>query len=227
MTLLVIVPAFNEAVVIGKVLRDLQKEVKKLGEYEIVVVDDGSLDGTAREARKAGARVLTHLINRGLGGALSTGLAYAKQEDCDIAVTFDADGQHDPKDVKKVIRPIQKHKADVVIGSRILRSKNLIPWDRRLILLGSNIITRLLFKVTTTDSQSGFRAFSKKAVQNIELKTQEMEVSSEFFSEVNRLGLKLTEVPIHVVYTPYSRRKGQSNLNAFEILGRLLLRLSR
>jgi len=224
---IIIVPAFNEALVIRKVLRELRAEVKRLGKFEIVVVDDGSFDATAKEARKAGAKVIRHLLNRGLGGALGTGLIYAKMTRAEIAVTFDADGQHDPTDIRKVIEPIKKGKADVVIGSRLLFGSRKIPWDRRVVIWGSNLLTRLLFSVTTSDSQSGFRAFSRKAIQQITIKTQEMEVSSELFSEIQRLGLHLSEVPIQVIYTPYSKKKGQSNLNAFGVLVRLLLRLAR
>ena len=227
MKLVIIVPAFNEAPVIRKVLVALKKEIASLGEVEIVVVDDGSVDATAKEAMTAGAKILSHPINRGLGGALGTGLTYAKLVNADIAVTFDADGQHAPGDIRRVIEPIRKGDADVVIGSRTLKGMQQIPFDRRIILWFGNVITKLLFSVSTSDSQSGFRAFSKPAIRQISLKTQEMEASSEFFSEINRLSLQLTEVPIHVIYTSYSRKKGQSNLNAFGILGRLLLKLAR
>ncbi|MCH7952019.1 glycosyltransferase family 2 protein [Patescibacteria group bacterium] len=227
MNQLVIVPAYNEAEVIRKVLTGLKSQLRKLGEFEIVVVDDGSTDETYQEAKKANVTILRHPINRGLGGALGTGLYYAKQKRAKLVVTFDADGQHDPKDIAKVISPILKREADVVIGSRMMKGAKKIPWDRRVIIWGSNLVTRLLFGVSTTDSQSGFRAFSRKAIQNIRIKTQEMEVSSEIFSEVRRLDLRVAEAPISVIYTPYSRKKGQSNLNAAAVLARLLLRLAR
>ena len=227
MNQLVIVPAYNEAEVIRKVLTGLKSQLRKLGEFEIVVVDDGSTDETYQEAKKANVTILRHPINRGLGGALGTGLYYAKQKRAKLVVTFDADGQHDPKDIAKVISPILKREADVVIGSRMMKGAKQIPWDRRLLLLGSNIITQLLFSVRTSDSQSGFRAFSGKAIRNLSVRTQEMEVSSELFSEIKRLKLRVAEVPISVIYTQYSRKKGQSNLNALGVLARLLLRLAR
>lgn len=227
MKLTVIVPAYNEASVIRSVLRSLKRQLKKFRNFEIVVIDDGSTDETSSEAKKEGAKVLRHVINRGLGGALSTGLDYAEMKRSDAVVTFDADGQHDPKDIPKVLMPIIESEADVVIGSRTLKGLRQIPWDRKIVLLGSNLATHLLFGIKTSDSQSGFRAFSKKAIESIRIKTQEMEVSSELFSEIKRHELRVKEVPIKVIYTPYSRNKGQSNLNALYVLVRLLLRLAR
>jgi glycosyltransferase involved in cell wall biosynthesis len=227
MKLIVIVPAYNEARIIRKVLRSLIRALQKIGYFEIVVVDDGSQDNTGQEARREKVTVLTHPINRGLGGALGTGLSYAKTQNFDIAVTFDADGQHCAADIKKVIRPLIKKQADVVIGSRTLKGGKQIPWDRRLIIWGSNLVTYFFFGIRSSDSQSGFRAFSSKALQKIKIKTQGMEVSSEFYGEIKRNRLRLAEVPIKVIYTPYSRKKGQSNLNALQVLFKLLLRLSR
>jgi glycosyltransferase involved in cell wall biosynthesis len=227
MKLTLIVPAYNEAPVIGVVLRQLKVELRKLGKFQIVVVDDGSTDGTGAVAGKEGVKVITHPLNRGLGGALGTGFAYAKLKGSDILVTFDADGQHDPSDIVRMIAPLVGKRADVVIGSRTLRGWRQLPLDRRIILLGGNLLTRLLFGVKTSDSQSGFRAFSRKAISKLSLKTQGMEVSSEFFSEIKAKRLKFVEVPVKVIYSDYSRRKGQSNLNAMSILIRLILRLGR
>lgn len=224
--LVVIVPAFNEAPVIGQVIQDIKQATKAL-QPEIVVINDGSTDATAHIARKSGAEVFTHRLNRGLGASLGTGLAYAKLVHADLAVTLDADGQHYPADINRVIQPILAKKADVVIGTRLNSPDGHMPLDRRLINGLSNLLTWLLFGVWTTDSQSGFRAFSKTAIHHFELKTERMEVSSEIFAEVHRHRLKLAEVPIKVIYTPYSRRKGQPSLNAFRVFFKLLLRLAR
>lgn len=224
--LFVVLPAFNEEKVIGKVLDDLKgvlKDLKNL-KVQIVVVDDGSWDKTGKVAQEKGAMVLRHIINRGLGGALGTGLAYAKTREADMVVTMDSDGQHNPRDLKRVTRPLIDKKSDVVIGKRALSK---IPWERRLITLISSLVTFLLFGVYSHDTQSGFRAFNKRALEKIKIKTQRMEVSSEFFAEIKKHKLRFTEVPIKVIYTPYSREKGQSNLNSFKILVRLMLRLFR
>lgn len=227
MKLLIIVPAYNEAPVIASTLSDIRRHTKTLSTKKIVVIDDGSTDETFQKATNQKVSVLRHRLNRGLGGAIGTGLAYAKRHHFDIAVTIDADGQHDPRDIHTIIKPITQGKADVVIGSRSLNRKNQIPLDRRLLHFGSNFITQLLFSQSTTDSQSGFRAFNSQAINHIQIKTERMEVSSELFSEIKRLQLKLAEVPIKVLYTDYSRAKGQSNTNAIPILYKLVLRLFR
>ena len=123
-----------------------------------------------KESKKEGVTVLNHPINRGLGGALGTGLAFIKSKDFNVAVTFDADGQHDPRDIRKVLQPILRGKAEVVIGSRTLKNKAQIPWDRRIVIFLSNFLTWVLFGIKTSDSQSGFRAFSRKAIEKIKIK---------------------------------------------------------
>ncbi|PIS09372.1 glycosyltransferase family 2 protein [Candidatus Beckwithbacteria bacterium CG10_big_fil_rev_8_21_14_0_10_34_10] len=226
--LLVVLPAFNEEKVIEGVLKSLKKELKNLKlTSEIVVIDDASVDKTAKKAQKEGVAVLKHVINRGLGGALQTGLEYGRKKKVDVVVTMDSDGQHDSKDIEKIIGPIMKKKADVVIGSRFLEVKNKIPVLRRIILKLSDLVTFLFFGIYPTDSQSGFRAFSRKAINKIKLRTQQMEVSSEFFDQIRKNKLKFCEVPIRVIYTPYSLAKGQSNLNGIKVLVKLVLRLGR
>lgn len=227
--LAIILPAFNESQVIGGVLNELKKEIKKFKniESEIVVIDDGSTDQTTKIANKAGVTVLKHIMNRGLGASLMTGLKYGKVNGKNILVTMDSDGQHKPQDIHKIISPIIYNNVDVVIGSRFLGKSIAMSWLRKLILKGSNLITYLFFGIYSTDSQSGFRAFSKKAIQKIILRTQRMEVSSELFSQIKKNKLAFTEVPIRVIYTPYSRAKGQSDVNAIKILLKLILRLGR
>lgn len=191
------------------------------------MVDDGSTDSTGRMAQKAGALVLRHPINRGLGGALGTGLYWAKIHDVELAVTFDADGQHDPRDISKILNPLIANRVDVVIGSRAKEGWREIPTDRKIILTMSNLLTWWLFGLRTTDSLSGLRAFNRKAIESLQLRTDQMEVSNEFFSEIRRKKLRLAEVPIRVIYTEYSRSKGQKNSNAIDVGLKLLLRLFR
>src|SRR3989338_10065714 len=158
MKILVGIPAYNEETMVGKVVRSIPHKIKGVGHIEIVVIDDGSSDRTFYESKKTGANVIRHLINRGLGGALKTIFAYAKETDCDILVTFDADGQHDSSDIPKIIRPLINNKADVVIGTRWLLKKDA-PFLRKLVNKLANIVTFIFFDISTTDSQSGFRAF--------------------------------------------------------------------
>jgi len=262
-SLLIIVPAYNEGKVIKKTLQDLKKELKKLKNYQsqILVVDDGSHDHTLQEVKKVkGIKVVSHRLNRGLGGALGTGLEYAKRNKFDFALTFDSDGQHFPQDIPvalKTLRPT-RHPArqplaeavegslanassdirqgflhvsrndnfNVGIGSRLLQ-KNQIPFDRQIIIRLSNLLTWLLFGIHSSDTLSGFRVFDQKAIQAINLRTERMEVSNEFFAEINRHQLKLCHFPINIRYTAYSRAKGQTNLNSFRIFYKLVLRLFR
>ncbi len=222
--LLVIIPAFNEERVIVNTIKGV---IDKVGGAKILVVDDGSNDRTKYEANRAGAIVVSHPINRGLGGALGTGLYWAKERNVDCAVTFDADGQHDPDDILKISHPIISGNADVVIGTRTKFGWREIPWDRKIVLTLSNWLTWWLFGIKTTDSTSGLRAFNRRAIEKIHINTDQMEVSNEFFYEIKRCKLRLKEVPIKVMYTDYSRSKGQKNSNAFNVGVKLLLRLFR
>lgn len=224
MKLAILIPAFNEEKTLAQVVKTLPKKFKGIDSYEVIVVNDGSFDNTAKVAGKLPVTLLSHWLNRGLGGALGTGFAYAKKNNFDCMVTFDADCQHHPDDIMTVLQPLIRKQADMVIGSRLRDRKGNMPWYRQIGIWGMNVITYSLFWVWTTDSQSGLRGFSKNAISKMEIKSQKMEVSSEFFNEVQRHNLKLVEVPIRSIYTTYSLTKGQKNINAFLILGRLLYR---
>ena len=226
MKIVIVVPAFNGAREIFEGLKSLPTGLKGVPDIDLVVIDDGSLDQTAKEAEKAGVNVIRHSINRGLGAAIKTGLSWAKKQNADIVVTFDADGQHDPGDIAKLIKPIILKKADLVIGSRFL-NKQPIPIDRLLLNWFANFATFILYGVSSSDSQSGMRAFSKKAIDLVDFKADRMEFSSEILLEAKRNNLKTTEVPIKAIYTKYSRNKGQRNLNAIPVLMRFLVKLLR
>lgn len=223
MKLAIIIPAYNEEKTIGEVLKSIPRRFFKISKVEIVVVSDGSSDQTVEIAKKARVKVIEHDLNRGLGGALGTGFAYAKRENFDCLLTFDSDGQHDPNDIWPVLKPIIQKKADVVIGSR-LKNHEGMPWYRIIGIWGLNLITLFFFWVWTTDSQSGLRAFNRKAISEIDLQSNRMEVSSEFFNEISRKNLKKVEVPISSIYTEYSLTKGQKNINVFRIISKLIYR---
>jgi glycosyltransferase involved in cell wall biosynthesis len=220
-----IVPAFNEARVIATTLANIPREVAGIDEISIVVVDDGSSDDTAGEVlRVADPRVvlLSHAINRGLGAALGTGLDWARQHGADFVVTYDADGQHAPEDIGAVAAPLVAEQADAVIGSRLLNPAGM-PWYRVAGNWGLNLFTYFVFGMWTTDSQSGLRGFSRRALHEIDVRMDRMEVSSEFIKEIRRCKLRYKEVPIRAIYSAYSLAKGQRNRNAFNILIRLVL----
>ena len=214
----IILPAYNEERVIADVIRAL----KDRGYRRIIVVDDCSKDRTNEVAKQEGAVVLRHFLNRGVGGALGTGIQAALRFDSDIIVTFDSDGQHDPDDIPRLIEPIEKGDADAVIGTRLSDPRGM-PWSRRLANWTANCITFALFGVWTTDSQSGMRAFSRAAAQKLQLMTSGMEASSEIVAEIARNRCKLKEVPITVIYTEYSLSKGQSFLRGLATLRKLLI----
>lgn len=217
MRLAVVVPAYNEEKTVGEVVRSLRPAAGL-----VLVVDDGSTDRTAAVAAAAGGEVYRHLINRGLGAALGTGIAAAVGLDADIVVTFDADGQHKVEDIARLIEPIRLGAADVAIGCRVADRKRM-PVSRRLANWIGNALTFALFGLWVKDSQSGLRAFSRRAAEELDIKTDRMEVSSEIIQEIKRHGWRLAEVPIQPVYTEYSLSKGQSFMVGLKTAGRLLL----
>ncbi len=213
-----VVPAWNEAQAIGEVLDGLLSRVDA-----VVVVDDGSTDGTADVAAARRVRVVRHALNRGLGAALATGIRAALADGADVVLTFDADGQHRPEDVPAMLAPIKEGRADVVIGSRMLRKEGM-PFVRRVANRIGNAVTALLFGARVSDSQSGLRAFSRAAAEHIQIRTDRMEVSSEIIAEIFRHKLRLVEVPIQTVYSTYSLSKGQGFVMGLKTLGRLIVR---
>ena len=214
----IVMPAFNEE----KVITEVIGSVKKKGFNDIIVVDDGSSDKTSSKAKKAGAQVITLKKNKGVGNATRKGIKYALSTKADVIVTFDSDGQHCADDIKKVTSPIINKEVDVVIGTRLKNPKGM-PLIRIIGNFGLNLITYLLFFVWTTDSQSGFKAFSRRAASKIEIKSTGMEFCSEIIKEIGAKKLRYKEVPIKTIYTVYSISRGQSSLNGFRIFGRLLL----
>jgi glycosyltransferase involved in cell wall biosynthesis len=220
-----IVPAFNEGRVIAATLANLPAHFAGVDDVTVIVVDDGSEDDTAAAVLRSGdprVVLLRHAINRGLGGALGTGLEYARRHGADFVITYDADGQHAPEDIETVLQPLVAGAADAVIGSRLINPTGM-PWYRVFGNWGLNLFTYVVFGMWTTDSQSGMRGFSRAALSQIEIRMDRMEVSSEFIKEIRRCRLRYKEVPIRAIYSEYSLAKGQSNWNGFNILIRLVL----
>lgn len=213
MKITAVIPAYNEEKVISQVLKDVKKEVG-----EVILVDDGSKDKTSDLALGEGVFVLKHLINRGQGASLKTGIDFALKREADIIVTFDADGQHKAGEIKKIIEPIARGECQVALGSRFLDCKSKIPFLRKLILKTATFFTRLFLGLEITDVHNGFRAFSKTAVNLIEIQQDGMAHASEILSEIKRRNIKFKEIPVAVQYTVYSKSKGQSSLSAFKIL---------
>ena len=214
----VIVPAYNEEQKIGEVVRSLHAYAD-----HVLVVDDGSSDRSGVIASEAGASVITHVMNRGLGAALGTGISEALRRGADAVVTFDADGQHRAEDVPRMIAPIESGEADVVIGCRT-DDRSRMPAKRRFANWCGNALTYVLFGIWVKDSQSGLRAFSRYAGDTMELRCDRMEVSSEIIKEIKRNGFRLAEIPIVPIYTEYSLSKGQSFIVGLQTAGKLFTR---
>ena len=214
----VAVPAYNEASRIGATLRTL------LPRYpQTVVIDDGSADETSKAAHEAGAWVLRHQVNSGQGASLQTGLTFALRQGADYIITFDADGQHDPNEIDKLLEPVRAGRADVALGSRFLGSTVNMPWTRKLILKAGVLFTRIVSNIRVTDAHNGFRALSREAASKIHLVQDRMAHASEILDQIRMLGLRYEEVPVTIRYTADTLAKGQNSLQAVKIAGELLL----
>jgi len=190
------IPAYNEEKNIASIIVKLKKIAQK-----IIVCDDGSSDLTGEIAQKLGAVVISHPKNLGYGSGIRSIFQKAKEIDSDILVTFDADGQHQVEDIKKVIEPILKNKADIVIGSRFLENKNVSAPEYRKI--GIKLITKVTnstLKEKITDSQSGFRAYNKDVLSKLEPGDVGMGISTEILIKASSRGFKIAEVPINILY---------------------------
>ena len=216
----IVIPAFNE----GEVIQEVIADVKKASYENIVVVDDGSTDDTFSKAEKLlGKMAFRHRINRGKGAATKTGIEAARILDADIIVTLDGDGQHDPSDIKKLTAPIEFDSFDVVLGTRLLSPEGM-PAHKILANKIGNFFTWYFYGLWVTDSQSGFRAYSRHACELINTKSDRYEYESEVIHEIKKHKLKYKEVPIAVRYTEYSMGKvqKQSFLNGLKTLYKII-----
>jgi len=189
------IPAFNEEKNIGKVIVTLKKITN-----DIIVCDDGSNDLTKEIAEGLGAKVISHTKNMGYGEAIKSIFNEAKKKEADILVTFDADGQHRPEDIKSVTKPIIDQEAEVVIGSRFLKNETNMPKYRKIGVKVLTKVTNMSIKENLTDSQSGLRAYQKKVLQNISLTDSGMGISTEILIKSHQKEFRIIEVPIQILY---------------------------
>ena len=214
----IIVPAYNEATRIGRTLQTL------LPLYpNVVVIDDGSTDTTRQVAHEAGAWVLRHEVNSGQGASLQTGLDFALRQGADYLVTFDADGQHDPDDIARMLAPLTKGEADVALGSRFLGQTVDMPFTRKLILKAGVLFTRIVSNIKVTDTHNGLRAFTRAAASKLHLVQDRMAHASEILDQIRQQQLRYVEVPVTIRYTADTLAKGQTSMQAVKIAGELLL----
>ena len=189
------IPAFNEEKNIAKIITRLKKITNS-----IIVCDDGSSDMTSEIANNLGVIVVKHEKNTGYGAAINTIFQRAKDIETEILVTFDADGQHRVEDIGEVINPIQENIADIVIGSRFLQKNDQVPGYRKIGIKAITKVTNASINQKLTDSQSGFRAYSKKVLAEITPSEVGMGISTEILIKASNKNLRIGEVPILILY---------------------------
>lgn len=214
----VIIPAYNEEQVIEKVLRELLPL-----HYSLVVVDDGSVMDLRQLLKVLPVYVLRHNVNLGQGAALQTGIQFALTKKAKYIVTFDADGQHQPSDIEKLLAPLESNEADISLGSRFIINNSGIPAGKRILLKMARFFNYLFTGLLLTDAHNGLRAMTGAAAGLIRLRQSGMAHATEIIAEIRKNKLRYKEVPVTIHYTDYSRKKGQSVWGSFRIFFDILL----
>ena len=216
----VVVPLYNEGPVIGGVVQEVRATFA-----HVVCIDDGSSDDSAAAAEAAGAVVVRHPVNLGQGAALQTGFEYALSvPSMRWVVTFDADGQHQVSDVLAMLELAVADDLDVVFGSRFLDDRTEAGFLKGLVLKAAVGYTNLTTGTRLTDAHNGLRVMSRDVVSRVDITQNRMAHASELVQQIGHLGIRYGESPVHILYTDYSRSKGQSLWNAVNILADLILR---
>lgn len=216
----VVIPLYNEASVVSSVVSALQPHFP-----HIVCVDDGSTDGSAEAAEAAGARVIRHPVNLGQGAALQTGIEFALARPATrYIVTFDADGQHRPEDAAEMVRLARREDLAIVFGSRFLDDRTKPGRLKRVVLKTAVWVTNKTTGLTLTDAHNGLRVIRRDAAQGVSLVQDRMAHATEIVMQLGDSGLPWAEFPVELLYTDYSRSKGQSLLNSVNILVDLVVR---
>ena len=221
----VVVPAYNEEKTVSQIIEGIAKEG-----YNVVLVNDGSSDNTLNLAIESKAKypnqifIVSHVINRGLGAALKTGMETAIRKDAKYILTFDADGQHAIEDIAKVVKPLQEGKADACIGARPLKD---MPISKSFANFVMNFLTLIFYGRNVRDSQSGLRAFTADAASKVNIVSSGYAVSSEFIKEISDKNFRLEEVTITTIYTPETQHKGTDAIVGIKILFKMILDLFR
>jgi glycosyltransferase involved in cell wall biosynthesis len=215
-----VVPLFNEAEVIGDVVRETLETFPN-----IVCVDDGSSDDSAGRAAEAGAIVIRHPVNLGQGAALQTGIDYALEvPSMRWIVTFDADGQHQVSDVVEMLRRAREDNLDAVFGSRFLDERTKPDLIKRAVLHLAVAYTNATTKTRLTDAHNGLRVLSRNVAALLDIRQNRMAHASELIAQIGAMDIRYSESPVHILYTDYSKAKGQSVWNSVNILVDIILR---
>jgi glycosyltransferase involved in cell wall biosynthesis len=215
-----VIPMFNE----GPVVRDVVAEaLKTFG--NVVCVDDGSSDDSVEQAAAGGAVVVRHPINLGAGAAIRTGLDYALQDPAaDYFVLFDADGQHQISDALEMAERLEREHLDILIGSRFLDRRTTPGLVKKIVLQTAIRFERMSTGVRLTDAHNGLRALNRHAATVIEITQNRFAHATEIVAEIKRHDLAYGEHAVHILYTDYSRSKGQSVWNSVNILSDLFVK---
>lgn len=217
-----IIPCFNEGAVIGDVIRNA-----RLVFPNIVAVNDGSTDDSSAQIQAAEAHLVNHPVNLGQGAALQTGVEYARtQPGAKFFVTFDADGQHQVKDVVEMLARLRSEDLDIVVGTRFGRPRtpeDQVPLIKRVVLKTVVFLSPKTRKLGLTDAHNGLRAFNRKVAGELNIRMNGMSHASEFVTQMVEHGWRVAEQPVEILYTEYSMSKGQSLINGVNILADGLL----
>jgi polyprenyl-phospho-N-acetylgalactosaminyl synthase len=212
----IVIPAFNEATVIGEVVADVRSVFD-----HVVVVDDGSGDDTGAIALRAGAHLVRHPVNLGQGAAIQTGVEYGRrQPGAEVFVTFDADGQHRVKDVLRMIDRLNTEDVDIVIGTRFAEpeASTKVPFVKRVVLRTAVLLSARSRKLGLSDAHNGLRAFNRKVAEGLDITMNGMSHAGEFIALIDENDWRVTEEPVEILYTEYSKSKGQPLVNGVNIM---------
>lgn len=210
---ILIIPAYNEGMAISDTINDIPKKFDN-----IICVDDGSGDDTTSRISGTRAKLVCHPVNLGQGAAIQTGIEYALQDSrAEIFVTFDADGQHRIEDVEKMVKFMKDNKLDIVLGSRFLGKAENISRVKRVILKLAVWVSNLTSGVKLTDTHNGLRVFNRHVAENMKLQHYDYSHASEIIDRIAQKKFKYAEYPVTIVYTEYSKAKGQSMINSINL----------
>jgi len=219
-TVWVVIPLYNEASVIADVIAALKRSF-----LHVVCVDDGSSDDSAAVADRAGAVVVRHPVNLGQGAALQTGFEFAlSHPDCEFIVTFDADGQHRVEDAVAMVEDARANDVAIVFGSRFLDDRTNPGWLKKVILKTAVWVTNMSTGLRLSDAHNGLRVLRRDAAMQLDLKQDRMAHATEIVLQLGRTRLPWREHAVELLYTDYSKAKGQSVLNSVNILVDLIVR---
>lgn len=210
-----VIPCFNEGQVIFDVIANARQTFPN-----IVAVNDGSRDNSADAIHAAGAHLVNHPVNLGQGAAIQTGVEYARaQPGAQYFVTFDADGQHQVKDVVAMVERLRTEPVDIIVGTRFAGQDNSqVPWIKRVVLKTVVMLSPRTKRLGLSDAHNGLRAFNRKVAEEMDIRMNGMSHASEIVAMIDNHGWRVAEQPVDILYTEYSMSKGQSLINGVNIL---------